>query len=221
MTAYNIARMRVKAGRQDEFRDLFHQHAGGEAGNRRVALLRASETSHFVVGEWESYDALADSRTPVAAKMALIRPLLEDLGGGLGISYAVSGEAIVELGSYAPEAPAPRPEGATPRAYNVVRHRVKAGAIADFEAGLRSAFATPFPRELDGLNRIVLVSVGARSYCLLSQWESLAHLVKARPLLDRRIESQRDLLEDIGGGQGAANVLSGEVVVEHSYGDAG
>ena len=105
MTAYNIVRVRVKKDRQAEFEETWRRQKGNDApmkGLRREAVIRPSPGNYCLIGEWESYDDMADSRSALMASLAELRPLLEDLGGGLGVTYAVSGDAIIEFAAGAP-----------------------------------------------------------------------------------------------------------------------
>lgn len=178
MTAYNIVRTRVKRERQAEFenvnRELLFEGASNMQGLRHLVVLHPSSTNYCLVGEWDSYDALADARSFMAANLVEIRPMLEDLGGGLGVTYAVSGETLLE---FTPTmAPLPR-QGAPPRAYNVVRQRVKAGRLKDYESTFRLAFDSFSTEAPAGLCKVAVVvglrtrrsgvrhSPGARIFC--------------------------------------------------------
>jgi quinol monooxygenase YgiN len=98
MTAYNVVRMRVKPGREEEFlnrnRDLDRKSL---EGFRKLAIIKTGDRSYCVIGEWESMDALAAARLKMIGMLDKFRDLLEDLGGSLGVTDPVSGEAVVEL----------------------------------------------------------------------------------------------------------------------------
>lgn len=100
MTAYNIVRFKVKPGREKEF-VAAHEIMAGEtfAGLRKGALVRTGDLAYCFVAEWDSFDAIVAARPGMIANLDRIRPFLEDLGGGLGVTDPVSGEAVVELGS--------------------------------------------------------------------------------------------------------------------------
>ena len=85
------------------------------AGLRRRAMVQQSPTNYFFVAEWDSYDAIADARSLLIENLNAMRPLLEDLGGGLGPTFAVSGEASPNLH----RCPCPRRirDRQTPRVY--------------------------------------------------------------------------------------------------------
>lgn len=213
MTAYNIVRLRVKQGRQAEFEAVTREFVPPKTGFRRGSAVKVAPTGYCFVGEWDSYDALADSRTALIAMLDRQRPLLEDLGGGLGATYAASGNAVVEYTPF-PEAGSPV-DGAPRRAFNIVRQRVKADRVKEFEASFRGLGASPPPPELAGFRKFALVNIGSRGYCIIGEWQSYDHLAAARPYMIGSLDRQRDLLEDLGGGLGHTYAVSGEVVVDH------
>jgi hypothetical protein len=98
MTAYNVVHFRVKPGCEEEFLAL-NQRPGYEisSGLRKAAFLKTGERSYSLVGEWDGFDAIVTARTDMIADLNRMRHLLEDLGNGMGITHAVSGEAIAEL----------------------------------------------------------------------------------------------------------------------------
>jgi hypothetical protein len=103
MTAYNIVRMRVKPGREAEFLEL--NRTMDEAvvtrmkqnGFRHGAIVKTGERSYCFFGEWDSMGSIASSRGDMIKDLDRMRDLLEDLGGGLGVTDPVSGEAILEF----------------------------------------------------------------------------------------------------------------------------
>jgi hypothetical protein len=98
MTAYNVVRMRVKPGREEEFlklnRDLDRKSL---EGFRKLAIIKTGERSYCVIGEWEGMDALAAARPKMIGMLDKFRDLLEDLGGNLGVTDPVSGKVVVDL----------------------------------------------------------------------------------------------------------------------------
>jgi len=59
-----------------------------------------------------------------------------------------------------------------------------------------------------------MIKTGDRSYCLVGEWDEFASIAAARPQMISILDSVRDLLEDLGGGLGATDPVSGEAVVE-------
>ena len=98
MTAMNIVHMRVKPGREDEFlkinRDLARD---AMPGARKFAVVRTGERSYIVVGEWDSFDDIVKARPTMIASLDRMRDLLEDLGGGRGVTEPYSGEVVIDL----------------------------------------------------------------------------------------------------------------------------
>ena len=94
-------------------------------------------------------------------------------------------------------------------AFNVVRFRVKPGREEEFIAAHRNA-----RRNFEGAKRFVLVKTGERSYCVIGEWEDQATLVESRPKMIAVLDSFRDTLEDLGGGLGVTDPVSGEVLLE-------
>jgi len=95
-------------------------------------------------------------------------------------------------------------------AFNVVRFRVKPGRESEFVDAHRKA-----PRlDFSGFKRFSLIKTGDRTYCVVGEWDSYESLVAARPRMIAMLDSFRDTLEDLGGGLGVTDPVSGEVIVE-------
>ncbi len=94
-------------------------------------------------------------------------------------------------------------------AYNVVRMRVKPGREQDFIAAGKS-----INRNFKGLRKASMIKTGDRSYCFIGEWNSMQDVVNARPEMIRDLDKWRDLLEDLGGGLGVTDPVSGEVIGE-------
>ena len=71
-------------------------------------------------------------------------------------------------------------------------------------------------RESDfaGLKRFTMIKTGDRTYCIIGEWESIQHLAAARTKLIAMLDAFRATLEDLGGGLGVTDPVSGEVVFE-------
>ena len=65
-------------------------------GWRRVDLIQTGDRSYCVIGEWEDMAALAAARPNMIASLNSFRDTLEDFGGGLGVTDAVSGPVVIE-----------------------------------------------------------------------------------------------------------------------------
>jgi hypothetical protein len=98
MTAYNVVRFRVKPGREKEFVDKNREMAGEKTkGFRKGALVKTGDRAYCFVGEWDNFDAIVAARSWMIASLDGMRDLLEDLGGGLGVTDPVSGNAVLEM----------------------------------------------------------------------------------------------------------------------------
>jgi hypothetical protein len=97
MTAMNVVRFRVKPGCEQQFVDA-HRGAGpnfkGFLGGR---LIKTGDRAFCIVAEWRSFDAIAAARPEMIGMLDSMRDLLEDLGGGLGVTDPVSGDVVVNL----------------------------------------------------------------------------------------------------------------------------
>ena len=68
-------------------------------GGKRVDLIQTGDRSYCVIGEWEDMAAMAAARPNMIATLNSFRDTLEDLGGGLGVTDAVSGPVVIEIES--------------------------------------------------------------------------------------------------------------------------
>jgi hypothetical protein len=97
MTAFNIARFRVKPGHQEQF---IAKHRGIKPalkGFRGGSLVRTGENAFCFLGEWTSFQKIVDARPLMIGILDGFREHLEDLGGGLGLTDPVSDEVVVKL----------------------------------------------------------------------------------------------------------------------------
>jgi hypothetical protein len=97
MTAYNIVRFRVKPGREKEFEDAHRNTKVEAAGFRKATLIKTGDRTYCFVGEWNGQDSIVAARPKMIGILDGVRGLLEDLGGGVGVTDAVSGPAVVEI----------------------------------------------------------------------------------------------------------------------------
>jgi hypothetical protein len=92
-------------------------------------------------------------------------------------------------------------------AFNIVRFRVKPGREQEFVDAHRRADLS-----LKGFVRGSLVKTGERGYCFVGEWDSFDDIAAARPAMIGLLDSFRDTLEDLGGGLGVTDPVSGECV---------
>ena len=95
MTAFNIVRFKVKPGREQEFIDTERAQDVNFKGFRRLSVVKTGDRTFCFVGEWDSYDDIVAARPAMIQQLDKVRNLLEDLGGGLGVTDPVSGEAVI------------------------------------------------------------------------------------------------------------------------------
>jgi hypothetical protein len=92
-------------------------------------------------------------------------------------------------------------------AYNVVRMKVKPGKEKDLMAFWK---AEPMPK---GAQKGSLIRTGEGTYCFIGEWDSMDSIVAARPQMIASLDKTRGWLEDLGGGLGVTDPVSGEVVL--------
>ncbi len=98
MSAYNVVRFKVKLGKEKAFEDAHRKIEKPFRGNRKFVLVNTGDRTYCVIGEWNSMNDIINARPEMGKILDSFRDTLEDLGGGLGVTDPVSGEAVVELG---------------------------------------------------------------------------------------------------------------------------
>jgi hypothetical protein len=96
----------------------------------------------------------------------------------------------------------------TMTAFNAVRFRVKPGRDQEFLDAHRK-----IDSNWPGLRHVNIIKTGDRSYCIIAEWTDVDALVKARPIMIATLDSFRDTLEELGGGLGVTDPVSGPVVL--------
>ena len=94
-------------------------------------------------------------------------------------------------------------------AFNAVRFKVKPGREAEFLDAHRGVGA-----DWPGLRHASIVDTGDGRYCIIAEWDDMASLAAARLKMIATLDSFRDTLEDLGGGLGVTDPVSGPVVLE-------
>jgi len=100
-------------------------------------------------------------------------------------------------------------KGKTMTAFNVVRFRVKPGREQEFLDAHKRVDAS-----WAGLVHANMIKTGERAFCIVAQWTDMEALAKARPNMIATLDSFRGTLEDLGGGLGVTDPVSGSVVLE-------
>lgn len=96
MSAYNIVRFKVKPGSEKAFIDA-HRDFPKMPGMAEAALIQTGEHNFCVVAKWDNYDSIVAARPAMIGTLDKFRHLLEDMGGGLGLTDPVSGTAVLEI----------------------------------------------------------------------------------------------------------------------------
>lgn len=110
MTAFNVVRFRVKPGNEQRFIDAHRSMRPGFKGFLGGSLIKTGDRTFCLVAEWRSYDAIVRARPEMIGMLDTVRGMLEDLGGGLGVTDPVSGAVATRLTLAKPRAKAkPRP----------------------------------------------------------------------------------------------------------------
>ena len=92
MSAYNVVRLRVKPGHEKEFEDRYREliNSGNYKykGLRKAVVIRTGDSTYCTVGEWDSFDDIVAARPEMSRNLGWWRErdVLEDLGGGLGVT---------------------------------------------------------------------------------------------------------------------------------------
>ena len=93
-------------------------------------------------------------------------------------------------------------------AFNIVRFRVKPGHQQHFIAKHRAARPN-----FKGFRSGALVQTGEQTFCIVGEWASFKSLAAARPQMIGLLDTFREHLEDLGGGLGVTDPVSGELVL--------
>jgi quinol monooxygenase YgiN len=94
-------------------------------------------------------------------------------------------------------------------AFNTVRFRVKPGRDQEFLDAHKKV-----PRDWAGLKHVNMIKTGDQTYCIIAEWTDMEALAAARPKMIGTLDTFRDTLEDLGGGLGLTDPVSGPVVLE-------
>ena len=97
MTAFNAVRFRVKPGQDQAFLDAHKNIKSAWQGIRHANIIKTGDRTYCIIAEWDSMDALAKARPEMVKTLDSFRSMLEDLGGGLGLTDPVSGSVVLEL----------------------------------------------------------------------------------------------------------------------------
>lgn len=118
MAAFNVVRFRVKPGFEQQFIDKHRTFRPAFKGHVGASLIRTGDQTFCVVGEWRTMASLVAARPQMIALLDQFRHMLEDFGGGLGITDPVSGEVVARMA-------APKPAKKRPVARKAKRAKAK------------------------------------------------------------------------------------------------
>jgi hypothetical protein len=93
-------------------------------------------------------------------------------------------------------------------AFNAVRFRVKPGREQEFLDAHKRVHA-----DWPGMRHVNMIKTDERTYCIIGEWDDMDALAKARPNMITTLDAFRDTLEDLGGGLGVTDPVSGPVVL--------
>jgi heme-degrading monooxygenase HmoA len=93
-------------------------------------------------------------------------------------------------------------------AFNAVRFQVKPGREQEFLDAHSKVRAT-WP----GLKHANIIKTGERNFCIIAEWDDEGALSNARANMIETLDSFRHTLEDLGGGRGVTDPVSGPVVL--------
>ena len=97
MAAFNVVRIRVKPGYEQQIIELHKKARPGFKGFDNGWLVKTGDQTFCIVGQWKSFQSIVDARPQMIGILDEMRGMLEDLGGGLGVTDPVSGEAVVKI----------------------------------------------------------------------------------------------------------------------------
>jgi hypothetical protein len=97
MSVINVVRFRVRPGMDAAFLDAHRDGKADWPGLSRGLIVATGERSYVLIGEWPDTHALADARPRMIETLGTFRHALEDLGAGLGVTDAASGNVVLSL----------------------------------------------------------------------------------------------------------------------------
>ena len=97
MSAFNAVRFRVKPGREQDFLDAHRNIANDWHGLEHASIIKTGDHTYCIIAEWSDAEVMAGARPNMIATLNGFRDTLDDLGGGLGVTDAVSGPVVMAL----------------------------------------------------------------------------------------------------------------------------
>ena len=97
MPTFSVVRFCIRSGREAEFLNAHREGKAKWPGLIKGHIIKTGERSYCLICEWNNASALVAARPKMIATLETFRDTLEDLGGGLGVTDAVSGDSVVDL----------------------------------------------------------------------------------------------------------------------------
>jgi hypothetical protein len=97
MPTFNVVKFVTRPGQDDAFLDAHRNGKADWPGLIRGAIIKTGDHAYCLIGEWADAGAIADARRAMIATLDSFRATLEDLGGGKGVTDAVSGAVVLDL----------------------------------------------------------------------------------------------------------------------------
>ncbi|HVO87918.1 MAG TPA: DUF718 domain-containing protein [Casimicrobiaceae bacterium] len=97
MTAFNVVRFKVKPGQEQQFVDAHRTMKPSFKGFLGGGLVKTGDRTFCFVGQWRTFKSIETARPQMIAMLDQVRGMLEDLGGGLGVTDPVSGDVVAKL----------------------------------------------------------------------------------------------------------------------------
>ncbi|MDR3533524.1 MAG: hypothetical protein P4L90_23560 [Rhodopila sp.] len=97
MSAFNVVKFRVKPAQETRFLDAHRDGKANWPGLLRGVIIGTGDRTYCLIGEWANTDAIVEARGKMIQTLDSFRETLEDLGGDLGVTDAVSGSVVLDL----------------------------------------------------------------------------------------------------------------------------
>jgi len=125
MTAFNVVRFRVKPGNEKRFVDAHKAMRPQFKGFLGGSLIKTGDRTFCLVAEWRNFQAIVKARPEMIGMLDSVRGMLEDQGGGLGVTDPVSGDVVMRM---AVRKPAAKRAAARPKSRAKPKAKAKATA---------------------------------------------------------------------------------------------
>jgi hypothetical protein len=97
MTAFNVVRFKVRPGNEQQFVEAHRKLRPAFKGFLGGSLIKTGDQTFCFVGQWRTFQNIANARPQMTVLLDSFRDMLEDLGSGLGVTDPVSGQAVAKL----------------------------------------------------------------------------------------------------------------------------